>query len=62
MRGTTAYIWTLNEANIVVATPVVIVKKEAGQVYVHKGNTPWTRVLVGDLAEIKEGEVFTEAK
>lgn len=62
MRGTTAYIWTLNEANIVVATPVVIVKNEAGQVYVHKGNTPWTRVLVGDLTEVKEGEEFKETK
>lgn len=62
MRGTTAYIWTLNETNTVVATPVVIVKKEAGQVYVHKGNTPWTRVLVGNLAEVKEGEEFKETK
>lgn len=62
MRGTTAYIWTLNEANTAVATPVVIVKNEAGQVYVHKDNAPWTRVLVGDLAQVEEGEVFKETK
>ncbi|MDM1407600.1 biotin attachment protein [Myroides sp. DF42-4-2] len=58
MRETTAYIWTLNEANTVVATPVVPVKKEGGKVFVHKGNATWNRVLVGNLAEVKEGEPF----
>ena len=58
MRDTTTYIWTLNEANTVVATPVVPVKKEGGKVFVHKGNATWNRVLVGNLAEVKEGEPF----
>ncbi|MBB1150768.1 efflux RND transporter periplasmic adaptor subunit [Myroides sp. NP-2] len=58
MRDTTTYIWTLNETNTVVATPVVPVKKEGGKVFVHKGNATWNRVLVGNLAEVKEGEPF----
>lgn len=56
-RENTPYIWTVNAENQAVATPVVIVKKEGGKVYVQKGNATWDRVLVGDLKEVKEGDV-----
>lgn len=58
MRDNTTYIWTVNEANLVEATPVVVVKKEGGKVYVQKGNATWNRVLVGDLKTVKEGDTF----
>ncbi|WP_410879856.1 biotin attachment protein [Myroides sp. DW712] len=57
-REDTSYIWAVNAENKAVATPVVVVKKEAGKVYVQKGNTDWNRVLVGDLKEVKEGDTF----
>lgn len=58
MRDNTAYIWTLNEENEAVATPVVIVKKENGKVYVHKGNAAWNHIIVGDLSAVTEGQKF----
>ena len=57
-RDNTTYIWTVNEANLVEATPVVVVKKEGGKAYVQKGNSTWNRVLVGDLKTVKEGDTF----
>ncbi|QQU02397.1 biotin attachment protein [Myroides odoratus] len=57
-RDNTTYIWTVNEANLVEATPVVVVKKEGGKAYVQKGNASWNRVLVGDLKTVKEGDTF----
>ncbi|MCS4240123.1 biotin carboxyl carrier protein [Myroides gitamensis] len=57
-RDNTTYIWTVNEANLVEATPVVVVKKEGGKAYVQKGNATWNRVLVGDLKTVKEGDTF----
>lgn len=57
-RENTTYIWTVNEANLVEATPVVVVKKEGGKAYVQKGNATWNRVLVGDLKTVKEGDTF----
>lgn len=61
MRGDTAYIWTLGEENRLEATPVNVVKKEKGKIYVQNSNvTIWNRVLVGDLRGIKEGEKLVE--
>jgi biotin carboxyl carrier protein len=57
-RDNTTYIWTVNEANLAEATPVVVVKKEGGKAYVQKGNATWNRVLVGDLKTVKEGDTF----
>lgn len=57
-RDNTTYIWTVNEVNLVEATPVVVVKKEGGKAYVQKGNATWNRVLVGDLKTVKEGDTF----
>lgn len=57
-RDNTTYIWTVNEDNLVEATPVVVVKKEGGKAYVQKGNASWNRVLVGDLKTVKEGDTF----
>jgi|GEM_PF-4173009 len=56
-RENTSYIWTVNAENRAVATPVVVVKKESGKVYVQKGNTTWNRVLGGDLKGVKEGDI-----
>lgn len=57
-RDNTTYIWTVNEANLAEATPVVVVKKEGGKAYVQKGNSTWNRILVGDLKTVKEGDAF----
>lgn len=58
MRDETTYIWTVNAANKIEATPVVVVKRADGKAYVQKGNTDWNRVLVGDLKKVKEGDTF----
>ncbi|MGS4347074.1 biotin attachment protein [Myroides odoratus] len=57
-RDNTPYIWIVNAEHKAVATPVVVVKKEGGKVYVQKGNTDWNRVLVGDLKAVQEGDIF----
>ncbi|MBB1138984.1 efflux RND transporter periplasmic adaptor subunit [Myroides sp. WP-1] len=59
MRDNTAYVWTVNEEDRITAVPVMIVKNENEKVYVQRGNTPWNRVLVGDLTQVKEGDKLT---